>query len=81
MKVDAQYLDDGIYAIPNGGTIKREKETLTPNGNRLGGRWAFRSENGALVDFDRYINDLAERHNINLYSDSNVCSDVIKQKN
>lgn len=68
MKLQAQQLDDGTYTIPNAGTIKRENETLTPNGDPLNGRWAYRNTNGELVDFDKYINDLAERQNINLYS-------------
>lgn len=72
VKVDAHKLDDDTYSIPNGGTIKREHETLTPNGNKLDGRWAYRSANGDLVDFDKYINDLAERQNINLYCESNI---------
>lgn len=76
VKVDAHKLDDGTYSIPNGGTIKREHETLTPNGNKLDGRWAYRSANGDLVDYDKYINDLAERQNINLYCESNIKQSV-----
>lgn len=71
MKVDANELDDGSYTLPNGGIIKREQDTLTPNGNKLAGRWAYRNANGDLIDFDKYINDLAERQNINLYSEAN----------
>lgn len=72
VKAYAHKLDDGTYSISNGGTIKREYETLTPNGNKLGGRWVYRNANGDLVDFDKYINDLAERQIINLYCETNT---------
>lgn len=72
MRVNAKKLDDGTYTLPDGSTIKREFETLTPNGNKLNGRWAYRNTKGDLVDFDKYINDLSERQNINLYSQSNL---------
>lgn len=59
-----------VYQVPGIGVIKREYETLTPNGNALAGRWAFRDEGGELLDYDKYINDLASRHHIDLYSES-----------
>ena len=43
MKLEAKKLDDGSYITPNAGSIKREYETLTPNGNKLDGRWAYRN--------------------------------------
>jgi hypothetical protein len=42
--------------------LKRE-EGETPNGNQMNNRWVLR-KNGALVDFDRYRNDIAERNNL-----------------
>lgn len=77
MKTDAQRLPDGTYVMPNGFTLKREHDTLTPNGNRFDGRWVYRDHNGALIDYDKYINDLTERHNINIYTDLNVRTHVI----
>lgn len=44
--------------------LKRE-EGETPNGNPMNNRWVLR-ENGALIDFDRYRNDIAERNNLRL---------------
>lgn len=38
----------------------------TPNGNALNGAWVLRSETGEWIDHDRYINDLAERNEIDL---------------
>ena len=66
MKLQAEQLDDGTYTIPNAGTINREMEPLTPNGEPLNGSSAYKNTNGELVDFDKYINVLAERQNINL---------------
>ncbi|MCF2902438.1 hypothetical protein L1267_18880 [Pseudoalteromonas sp. OFAV1] len=54
------------YTLDNGYTLKREFDTLTPNGNRLNGRWALRNSQGELVDFDKYRNDLASRQGISL---------------
>jgi hypothetical protein len=68
MKINAIKLDTGGYQLANGATLLREHDTLTPNGNRLGGRWALRSQNGDLLDYDKYINDLAERNCIDLYA-------------
>ena len=45
-------------------TIKREKG-LTPNGNLINGRWVLRID-GKFEDFDQYINDLMERHNLDI---------------
>ena len=37
----------------------------TPNGNNLNGKWVLRLD-GKFIDFDKYKNDLIERHNIKL---------------
>lgn len=39
---------------------------MTPNNNDMGGKWVLRDKNGAMVDFDQYRTDLAERCNIRL---------------
>lgn len=54
------------YQSADGCTLARESDSLTPNGNPMNGRWAFRDQGGNLVDFDRYRNDLAERNDLKL---------------
>lgn len=54
------------YSSPTGLTVARERDTLTPNGNPMAGRWALRDSAGVLVDFDQYRNDLAERNSLRL---------------
>lgn len=56
------------YTSECGITIKREWETKTPNENKMNGRWVVRNKDGEMIDFDQYINDIAERHNLDLYS-------------
>lgn len=53
------------FQSEDGKTLKREDGT-TPNGNPMGGRWVLRDAVGALVDFDQYRNDLAERYHLGL---------------
>ena len=48
--------------------MRREWDTLTPNENKMNGRWVLRI-NGELTDFDRYRNDIAERNGFELCSD------------
>ena len=55
------------YASEDGWLIRREWGD-TPNGNPLDGRWVLRNEKGEWVDFDAYLNDLADRNEIDLYS-------------
>lgn len=57
-----------VYTFDNGFTMKREWETKTPNGNRMGGRWVLRDINGSLLEFDLYANDIACRYNLDLYN-------------
>jgi len=52
------------YVVQGGGTIKREYGTLTPNGNPMSGRWAYRDGTGKLIDFDQYRHDLFEHNNL-----------------
>ncbi len=56
------------FHLPDGSTIKREFETLTPNGSKMNGRWVFRDINDNIIDFDQYINDLESKHNLDIYS-------------
>jgi len=46
--------------------LAREYETRTPNGNKMNGRWVLRNAQGAMIDFDQYSNDIAERNNLKL---------------
>lgn len=59
-------------------TLAREKDSTTPNGNRMSGRWALRDAQGTLLDFDSNRSDLAERQGIKLkpYPASNVRHDL-----
>lgn len=68
MKLLASKVDNISYDIASAYKLAREYDTHTPNGNRLGGRWVLRDQSGKLIDYDRYINDLAERYSIELYN-------------
>jgi hypothetical protein len=59
---------NGTYYFTNGYLMKRESESKTPNGCRMAGRWVLRNGCGKLIDFDLYINDIAERQNLELYN-------------
>lgn len=52
------------YESADGYILLREYESLTPNGNKMNGRWALRSPSAGLMDFDSSRNDIAERNNI-----------------
>ena len=51
------------YTCQGGGQVRREF-SKTPAGNDMGGRWAYRSATGDLVDFDQYRTDLFERNKL-----------------
>lgn len=55
------------YYTGNGLVLKREYQTLTPNGNSMSGRWVLRDAEGKLIDFDKYRNSIAERNDLKLY--------------
>lgn len=74
MKIETRKGSDGSYVTVEGGRICREYKTLTPNGNQLCGRSAYRNAKNELVDFDQYINDLASRNNLNIHSNLNTSS-------
>lgn len=59
-------IDDEVYRLPNGEELQRETASLTPNGNKMNGRWVLRNKEGDLIDFDQYRNDLAERNNFEI---------------
>jgi len=60
-------VSDTEWRAPDGEYVMRRENGLTPNGNPLNGRWVLRDAGGAFLDFDRYSNDLAERHNLRLH--------------
>jgi hypothetical protein len=47
------------------GYVLNREYGKTPNGNDLNGKWVLRLD-GKFIDFDKYRNDLIERHNIKL---------------
>ena len=51
-------------------SIQREWNIKTPNGNNMAGRWVIRNQYDTIIDFDQYINDIADRWNLDLYSGS-----------
>lgn len=54
-------VSDTEYKCDDGSVMRRE-EGLTPNGNRINGRWVLRTPTGEWVDVDQYHSDLAERY-------------------
>lgn len=65
MTTEMQEISDDEYRSADGSSLRRE-HGLTPNGNPMNGRWVLRSGPGGMVDFDRYRNDIAERHGLKL---------------
>lgn len=57
---------DDMYRSDCGLALQREYNTRTPNGNLMNGRWVLRNADKVFVDFDQYINDITERHNLEL---------------
>ncbi len=57
------------YRSPNGFVMQRERDTKTPNGRPMGGKWVLRNPKGELLDFDVSRNSLAERHCMSLEVD------------
>lgn len=54
-----------LYRCNRNYELKRE-QGQTPNGNSMNNRWVLRDENGHLIDYDKYRNDIAERNNLQL---------------
>lgn len=54
------------YNFTNGFSSMREYGALPINGSVIParGRWVLRDNKGAIVDVDRYRNDMFERHNL-----------------
>lgn len=66
-KIKVTLREEGVFYFVNGCCMKREIETLTPGGNKMAGRWVLRDINGEFLDYHQYSNDLAERHDLDLY--------------
>ncbi len=66
-KIQVTSCEEGVFFFENGYCMKREIETLTPGGNKMAGRWVLRDSNGEFLDYHQYSNDLAERHDLDLY--------------
>lgn len=58
----------GLYVFSDGSTLKREKNTLTPNGMKMNGRWVYRDKSEKILGFDQYCNDLADQFSLDLYN-------------
>ena len=58
-------MEKSEYQLDDGRTFRREYG-MTPNGNKLTGKWVLRDNKGKFIDFDAYRHDLANRHNIDL---------------
>lgn len=65
MKTQMIRINDDRYEGEDGCVMAREYGK-TPNGNNMNGRWVLREAQGAMVDFDQYSNDLAERNNLRI---------------
>jgi hypothetical protein len=54
---------DKVYNFVNGMKMQR-KNGLTPNGNKVNGKWVLRDSEGVWVDFDSYRNDLIDKYSL-----------------
>lgn len=54
------------YEFENDWVMRREYDTLTPNGNKMAGRWVLRNEKGEMVDFHQYRHDLADHYGLDI---------------
>jgi hypothetical protein len=59
-----QHVGPSLYISSCGLTLQREYNTSIPDGRPVAGRWVLRDAQGVFVDFDHYINDLAERNKL-----------------
>nr|OQX98428.1 MAG: hypothetical protein B6I27_02635 [Erwiniaceae bacterium 4572_131] len=53
------------YKFKTGCKLQKEYGK-TPNGIKLNGRWVLRDKDNIFIDFDMYVNALAERNNLEL---------------
>lgn len=65
MKTQMIRINDDRYE--GQGLVMAREYGKTPNGNNMNGRWVLRDANAAMVDFDQYSNDLAERNNLQIH--------------
>lgn len=54
------------YTSVEGFTVRREFG-LTQNDNRMDGRWVLRDNDGIIIDFCSYLNDIAVRNDLDFY--------------
>jgi len=60
---------NNAFRSEDGWTMAREYGN-TENGNAINGRWVLRNETGAVVDIDKYRNDLEGRYGLKLTGDA-----------
>lgn len=58
-----QRMNEDLYLAEDGRRVGMEYG-VTPSGNPPDGRWVLRSIAGVFVDYDTYLSDLVERHNL-----------------
>lgn len=66
MKTKLVYSSDYIYVWEDQRSMRREYETISPNGNAIEGLWVLRDRDGKYIDYDRYRFDIAPRHNLEI---------------
>lgn len=67
VQVAMERVNDSEYRASDGSLSMKREFGETPCGNPMSGRWVIRDHRGAMVDFDQYANDLAERHHLKLF--------------
>lgn len=68
IKMKKSVVKPGFNTMYSNGSLTMQREYgKTPNGNKLRGQWVLR-DNGKIIDFDKYRNDIEERHNFELES-------------
>jgi hypothetical protein len=57
-------VSENEYKSECGVIVKREYDTLTPNGNKTNGRWVYRDKDDKFIDTDWNRSDLFERNEL-----------------
>ncbi|MYM92657.1 hypothetical protein [Duganella vulcania] len=60
-------ISDAEFRAQDGTVSMKREYGSTPHGNPMAGRWVLRDAADVMLDFDRYANDLAERHALKLF--------------
>ena len=60
-------VNEGEYRTKDSALSMKREYGTTPNGNPMSGRWVLRDTGDVMLDFEKYSNDLAERHALKLF--------------